>query len=266
MESRPVGECKSPSYPTRREVLAGAASFALASFGGGSCVWGETKKGAAVVAPVFEHGTGRGATGCVVISPPVFLSEEEAMQIIREELAKHDVHLEKGKVLQGVRLFPRIVRSDEKHNRYIAEQNYENDPEWREFIKKNPKKEDPFRPRPLELDGIDSQRNIAIEFVSQREYFNMGGTQSIGSVTEYDFADVAKYVTSKVEKESKDQIYFGVFYDPVVEPPEIDYSTDAEYKAAWKKREETGKEESKKLLRQQVQDFAGWLKEKKVTP
>ena len=47
----------------------------------------------AIVAPIFQHGEGRGATGCIVMSPPVFLSEEEALQVIREEMAAKGVQL-----------------------------------------------------------------------------------------------------------------------------------------------------------------------------
>ena len=45
----------------------------------------------AIVAPIFQHGEGRGATGCIVMSPPVFLSEEEALLVVREELGKSEM-------------------------------------------------------------------------------------------------------------------------------------------------------------------------------
>jgi hypothetical protein len=47
----------------------------------------------AIVAPIFERGEGRGADGCMVMSPPVFLSEEAALQVIREEMAVKGVQL-----------------------------------------------------------------------------------------------------------------------------------------------------------------------------
>ena len=96
MEPRPVIESRNPNYPTRRDVLAGAAAFALAALGGQWRVIAATEEGKIVVAPIFEHGTGRGADGCVVVSPPVFLSEEEAVQVIREELAKQGIKLKEG--------------------------------------------------------------------------------------------------------------------------------------------------------------------------
>ena len=49
--------------------------------------------GAAIVAPIFKHGEGRGATGCVAVSPPVFLSAEEALHVIKEELTQQGVNI-----------------------------------------------------------------------------------------------------------------------------------------------------------------------------
>jgi hypothetical protein len=265
MEPKPVHEHKSPSYPTRREVLAGAATFALASLAGSWQVLGATETGVAIVAPIFEHGTGRGATGCIVLSPPVFLSEEEAMQIIREELAKHDVHLKEGKILDGVRLFRRHPTADKKHGEQIKELNFEDDPE----LQKDPRIRELYDPKVLKLDGVDSDKKVAVEFVSETDYPDLGGVLSPSSVQHYDFKDVAKYVAGKVTKESKDRVYFGVFYDPATKwkDSEVPVSeSEADMTKRWKKEKEETKNESRKLLRQQVQDFAGWLKEKKVVP
>jgi hypothetical protein len=276
MEPKPVTECKTPSYPTRREILTGAATFALTSFAGCWRVLGETAQGKAIVAPVFEHGTGRGATGCVVISPPVFLSEEEAMQIIREELAKHGIRLKDGGVLKGVRLFHRISLEDGKNVSRIEEINVEDDPEWQAMYEEQPELKQEFdemkqrsTPKPLKLDGVDAEKKVAVEFISESDYCDSGGLLNTSTVQDYDFVDVAKYVAEKAERESKDPIYVGVFYDPLVKPPKPDFSiklSKKEQEAAWKKRDADAKEESKRLLREQVDDFAGWLKEKKVVP
>ena len=104
MEPKPVQEDQRPAYPTRRDVLAGAATFALANLVGCDFVMAEPESGKVIVAPVFEHGEGRGATGCIVVSPPVFMSEEEGMQILREELAKHGIQLKAGGTLEGIRV------------------------------------------------------------------------------------------------------------------------------------------------------------------
>ena len=83
MEPKPVKRGRPPAYPTRREVLAGAASLGLVNLTGLRLVLAESGEQRISVTPIFEHGTGRGATGCIVVSSPVFLSEEEAMQVIR---------------------------------------------------------------------------------------------------------------------------------------------------------------------------------------
>ncbi len=56
-----------------------------------------------MTAPIFMHGDGRGAAGCVVIAPPVFISEDEARTIIKEQFEKfgilfdeQDVKLQEG--------------------------------------------------------------------------------------------------------------------------------------------------------------------------
>ena len=64
-----------------------------------------TSKSIAVVAPVFEHGDGRGVTGSILTTPPVFLTEEEGLQVLRDELAEVGVELSKQAVeVNGVRI------------------------------------------------------------------------------------------------------------------------------------------------------------------
>ena len=128
MDPKPVRRARPPGYPTKQEALedptlldrhlppafrrgreiAGAATLFLAmnfaACDGSDSLRPEGPPGApavgpasspavgpasAVVAPLFEHGEGRGVTGCVAVSPPVFLSEEEALQVITEELGRH---------------------------------------------------------------------------------------------------------------------------------------------------------------------------------
>ena len=122
MKSKPVRKYAGPKYPTRTEVaarpgllqrhqppawrnlpeLTGAvglfllADTARLAAADNPAKDGKTKspsQAVAVVAPIFQHGEGRGATGCIVMSPPVFLSEEEALQVIRQEMAAKGVQL-----------------------------------------------------------------------------------------------------------------------------------------------------------------------------
>jgi hypothetical protein len=54
------------------------------------------KKKAVRVAPLFIHGDGSGATGCVVVSPPAFLTEAEAVDLVLVELKRQGLDFEKA--------------------------------------------------------------------------------------------------------------------------------------------------------------------------
>ena len=265
MEPRPVQHHQRPAYPTRREVLAGAATLALANLAGCKFVLAEADGGKIIVAPIFEHGPGRGVTGCVMITPPVFLSEEEGMQILREELAKHEIQLKTGGILEGIRLSARTKSYKEL---------------WKDGKREveEPIVEIPDESKPLKPSGIDAGKGIAVEFVSEKNYFDLGGLRSGGAtITLYDFKDAAEYVAAQARKQGKGRVFFGVFYDPNATIPEFEWPkqdgpTDTVKEAELRRklmeyREKStvrGKAESKKLLRQQAQDFVAWLKGRKA--
>ncbi len=257
MEAIPVKNSREPMYPTRREVLAGGVAYVLFSLIGGKIASADVKKDGMSVAPIFQHGEGRGATGCVVLSPPVFLSEEEGMQILREELAKYQIHLKEGGILEGVRIPARM-----EDFRWVTSE------DGRREFKEGPV-EIPGQAKPLKLDGIDSDKKIAVEFVSQNDYSALGGVMSSSSVQDYEFMDVAKGVAETVQKQGKTEVFLGVFYDPLVQeplpgPPKEGDKVD--WRALWEERRVKSKKESERLLRRQVQDFVGWLKKQKAIP
>ncbi|MCZ7584672.1 MAG: hypothetical protein M5R36_15785 [Deltaproteobacteria bacterium] len=69
------------------KVAAPLLAFSIGSLNAGQAT-GKDKAGSAIVAPVFEHGEGRGSIGCVMVNGPVFLSEEEALAVIKTALEK----------------------------------------------------------------------------------------------------------------------------------------------------------------------------------
>jgi hypothetical protein len=267
MEVKPVEHVQQPRYPSRREVLAGAMSFALLSLTKCSFVFAESEEGKIKVAPIFKHGEGRGVTGCVVVSPPAFLSEEEALQIVKEELAKHGVKLAAGPVLKDLTIAPRHI------------QQVEQDEKTRKTVL------DEAHAAPLRVTGIDEKKSIAVEFVCRSNYAKLGGVDpgnnlsvvdrnghdsgmfAWSSVRRYDFKDAAENATEQMKKQSKPPVYFGVFYDPMPKlpsPPPRKKDEKIDWKTEREKRRKEMKNESEKLLRQQAQDFVAWLKEQKA--
>lgn len=197
------------------------------------------------VAPVFEHGDGRGAVGCVVVSPPVFLSEDEAFAVVREELARHGIDLsDRGVPVAGV-VIPKT--RDE----------YSMDASGSPVRKTV---EMPGQGKPLELDGVSRKRHVAVEVVCESDYFDLGGTQSMSTVQSYDLKERAASVAEKLRAQGKEPLYVGVFYDPAGHI-EFDRSPGAA-RPDWEtiRREQT--EKSKELLRAQVRDFVSWIRGK----
>jgi hypothetical protein len=194
------------------------------------------------VAPIFEHGDGRGAEGCVVVAPPVFLSEEEALSIMREELGKSGVSLSKHAVELGdVRIPKRQQQYHQSPQGGLVEETVD----------------DPSGGKPLVIDGLSPERNVAVKFVSAQEYFDLGGAHSGSSVQGYDLKGVATDLTQRLRKQGKRPLYVGVFYDPV-SILDMRHGQVPDWQAAQAEL----REKSKVMLRQQVQDFVSWLRGK----
>jgi hypothetical protein len=267
MDPKPVTNVPPPAYPTRREVLAGVVSFAVVGLTEGFASAEADAKGI-TVAPIFQHGEGRGAGGCVVVSPPVFLSEEESMQIVKEELAKHGVQLAAGRVLKDLTIAPRRwqqIEGDEKSLKSI---------------------QDKAHTAPMRVTGMDEKKAIAIVFICMDDYKKLGGLDShsvdivdreghssgfmMSSVSEYDLKDAAQYVATEIRQKTRQRLYVGVLYDPITRmawrrTAEPSQSLE-ERRSARKKARDSAAAESKRLVRQQAQDFAAWLKTQKAIP
>jgi hypothetical protein len=288
MKTKPVSRIRSPKYPTRLEVLqrpdllrkhmppawrklaetTGAVGMLLVM--NNYVLAGE--KGAntlpqkhAVVAPIFTHGEGRAATGCEVVNPPVFLSEQDAMQVIREEMKKAGIVLSEEKVAMPE------VRIEKSHEEYSVTN--------REYKSKTVHDADIA---PLQLSGFDPKKNVAVEFVNERDYFDLGGPRSLSTVQQWDFKGVAGSVTRKVEQDGRD-LYFGAFYEPATRmsaEDEKDFVNQVPLITSNRKADDKNDQESmrrdlekiyadatinaraeaKRLLRLQVLDFIQWLK------
>lgn len=220
----------------------------------------------AVVAPLFEHGSGRGVTGCMAINSPVFLSEEEALQIIEEELAHTGI---KGDSINAfwdeVTILPVSQSLIFRQPQYPVSKTFN-------------------------IDIADTTNSIAIEFVSIEDTEIYGGIKT-GSFAEthFEILDTASMIREKIQKQGKG-MRVGVFYDPVVftdaeaalrdlklggygtggygsanlqDTQEArDYQNQQEQKRreAYQAREEAARQEAMRLLRMQVKDFIDWLK------
>lgn len=135
------------------------------------------------VAPVFIHGDGSVVDGCVVVSPPVYVTEERAVQIIKEELKAVGIEPDGSSITMPEIKIPQ------------------------------PGSETPRKSHPLLVTLADSRHDIRFIYVTAKHYYEQGGPSAQSSVEHYKFRDVADYLASKIKEQATNGIYV-VFYDP----------------------------------------------------
>jgi hypothetical protein len=235
------------SWRSRAEV---AAALGLILTANGGCSKHAPKERSlpgsvsAIVAPLFEHGEGRGSIGCIAVSPPAFLSEEEALQIIREELCKAGLRLSQTDVpVAGVAVpvwgeLPK-VRTEWVTGKTTYSGPSEYKPAW-------------GMTRPFRADLASDDGTFLIEFVSERDARDLD--QGFSTALRLDTKACAKR-TGEAFRDSAKAGMLGLMYDPAV-------LQDRSKVSIWKlgRAAQQAKAESKRLLRLQVLDFVNWLK------
>ena len=230
-------------------------------------------------APIFVHGTGVGAFGCVAVSPPVFLTEAEAQAVIEQEAKSAGVELgERGHKLTAVEL--PVTDEFEFLDRMDQAKGKKPEPPKKTTPKKTTTKGD------LKLNGWNDKLQIGYKFVAQADFIAWevkdGGRGS--SVSEYNILGAAKRLQSGLGV-AKEPGHVAVFYEPAGKPAtRIDYpkilstdptadkkltkaekeAHDAAAKQAWetyhKEYDAAAKKAGEEELRGQVRDFIAWLK------
>ena len=187
------------------------------------------------IAPIFQHGSGRGTFGCVSTASPMFLTEDEARKVIMEEAASAGIRFELDvKTLEAVEI-PLAA--------YAAANN---DSDRRTGAAKMR-----THRNSLILDGTDRRRNISFEFVSTGDFrkWDFDYYRSRTTVDAIDVRYTAEALRHSLTK-TDDTGVVGVFYDPV---HYIRYFEP-------KQTEQDARQASIEDLKKQVRDFIAWLK------
>lgn len=227
------------------------------------------------VAPIFKHGNGQGSFGCISCNPPVFLSEDEARQVIVEEAKRAGIFFAADKqILQGLSVEKintscSITLNDVSD---IKKPAITHAPDGSTRIKftagnaQNRLEEKPISE--ITLDGTDKRLNISYEYVSESDYkdWKTSYPRNLSTVSSYDLLSTARIVRSNIEAK-KPQGALVVFYDPMLGRCDISNrevisfrSSIEERQAAAERNTDRVREASKIELRKQVQDFIKWLK------
>lgn len=187
------------------------------------------------IAPIFAHGDGSGATGCIVMSPPVFISEDEAKSIIFKAFDAEGIKFDTidcPKIKFTAAPIANDCFGDEDTTK-ISAANVE-----------------------LKMDGYNKELNLAIQFVSRNDYFKFRSDDGCwSSVQGYNTKKAAEIIREELIANGKTNT--AVFYDPIT-------SIDFERNKNWKKNQKEAKEEAAKLLLAQVDDFIKWIKNENI--
>lgn len=189
-----------------------------------------TDKTASVAVPLFVHGEGRGSYGCESVAPPVYLSEDEAAQVIRETAKEYGLSFTGEGTVSGDAL-PYTSLFDTMDETYKGE---------------------------LPLDGYDEATGLGYLFVSRDDIVAwQKDTRVYSSFAFFDTKGTAEKLSDTVKNTA-------VFYDPGTDndllgqyfagTEEDPYTEEnlAAYEAAQKAQME-------EKLRAQVMDFIAWL-------
>ena len=144
-----------------------------------------------LIAPLFIHGDGRVSVGCAAVSPPVYISEDEARKIIEEEMRQANISFKQDKEIPEITIFKEKVENDKK----VKE------------VKK------------LILDGYNDEYNLGYEYVSSNDYSEIdyktagpGESRSTGWTDDYTVS--SENLRQKLQKYNK--INAVIFYEPAV--------------------------------------------------
>ena len=190
------------------------------------------KTDSALVAPIFHHGDGIGCFGCVSIMSPVFISEQDAMQIILKECEKEGLVFESSEqpeqnLMIGIHTHQQAMIDGEKNH---------DTTEYKELV----------------FDLYNKKLNLAICYVSEQKngQYSDRDYEGYSSVSCERIRITAEKIRNEIKKANR--INAVVFYDPVAFPEKMrPISHEEQMHLAYDS------------LKAQVLDFVKWYKSQK---
>ena len=235
----------------------------------------QVRKATAVVAPLLEEALahdGRGTFGCEASEPAQFLAEDDALELIREELEAAGLNLKYAVELDAV-----MAPTGE----FQSEGWKEPKTSWDEGDDMGNYDPHSLRgppaltaPGKFTFDWADPERAVYIEYLCARDHGHWE-VRYPATAWSLNFADVAQRVAEAFgQSPLKAPAVFGVFFDPLARPgvegvpvaglpPEQARLADAEYKQA---AVAAGDSRGRDKLRRQVRHFVEFLRQEGVLP
>ena len=206
------------------------------------------------VAPMLEEALandGRGGFGCIAVSAPVFLSENEALDLIQAELEKTGLKFHDMVKIDGLHIPDREAASKREYSMPKKEGTDEID--WEEFRK--------FKMKPLttgtySFDLGTKDKSVVVQFLRKKDFDlwkdePRGGWSSYNS---FNFAELATLVSDTFkQRDDGAPVIIGLFFEPSTYPEKGGYKAD-----------DATKDRAREKLRAQVLHFVDYLKQEGV--
>jgi len=256
------------------------------------------RKATTLVAPVLAEALqhdGRGSIGCIAVNPPTFLSEAEALELIRNELKAAGLGLKAGAELDGIvapaigaqgLIRPRRSSRNSGFDAVAIPAVAARDPaaslarpagkiETRDWPGVGGEPE--LVSRKFLFDFGDPNRAVYVEYLSPRDYTTWMG-RSMSTVQGYDFPALTRKVSESLGKHKSDKrTVFGVFFDPLVRVEYLHVDTSgldpSQRRMVWEEAEKARQRawdqrglKGQEKLRRQVRHFVAFLRQEGVIP
>lgn len=231
------------------------------------------QKATAVVAPMLEEALaydGRGTFGCEASEPAQFLSEDDALELIREELEAAGLNLKFAVDLENVMSPTGEFKEKGWKKPEISWDEGDDMDDYDPYALRGPQAKTALGR--YTFDWADTDRSVYIEYLCKRDYNNWeaGYGATAWSVV---FPDVARQAAEAFGKSKvKKRTVFGVFFDPLAKPgaeefrvsnltPDQKRLADSEWR---KRRGDDDHLRGKAKLRAQVRHFVEFLQKEGV--
>ncbi len=153
---------------------------------------------------------GRGSFGCVAVNPPTFLAEDEALELIQQELRAAGFDLEESIVLEGAQApeTPPVAETDSDVPNVLE--------------RGAPKTIDPQH---FLFDFADRKRGLYIEYLSRSDYNDWSDDGAMRStVQRYDFTAASRKAAETFRSwKSPKPVTFGILFDPLASLDHLDF-------------------------------------------
>ena len=235
---------------------------------------------ATTIAPMLSKALeedGRGAFGCVAVDPPVFLSENEALNLIEQEFAKAGIKLRDCFMLTG---FTRTLTDWSAPRETNGKTPWEASREerWYDHLGDG----DPARPRKCEpgtwvFDFASEDGSLLVEFLSLADHDKLKDSCDSSTVHSYEFPRrAARFREELATRTNGAPVTVALFFDPLAARTTWDrvakkcvprpdsalsaLSSEELFRMSDKDRDAILKRESLEKLREQVRFFLEWAK------